>query len=80
MPRNRSQAGGLAHCLARLAFPSASGRGANNVPLRLGRRGPCAFRGEKGISKNPQPSPPRKWGPSAGNGYRLRIPTLDSNL
>jgi hypothetical protein len=42
---NRSEAGGLAHCSARLAFPAASGRGANHGPLRLGRRGQSPVNG-----------------------------------
>jgi len=54
--------GPLGFFSARWAFPSASGRGANHVPLRLGRRRPSHVRGEKGVSKNPQPSPPRKSG------------------
>jgi hypothetical protein len=66
---NRSQAGGLAHFLARLAFPSASGRRPNHGPVRLGRNGQSHFRGETGVSKTPQPSPPRKLGQSPVNGY-----------
>jgi hypothetical protein len=44
---------------ARLAFPSASGGGPNNVPLRLGRRGQSHVRGEKGVFPR-TPSPPRR--------------------
>ena len=69
---NRSQAGGLAHGWARLAFPSASGSGPNKVPVRLGRRGQSHVRGEKGVSKNPQPSAAARIGTVSCK--RLRTP------
>jgi hypothetical protein len=43
-------------------FPPPAADGRKNVPLRLGRRGPSYVRGETGVSKNRQPSPPRKSG------------------
>jgi len=82
---NRSQAGALAHGSARLALPSARGRRPNSVPVRLGRRGQSHVRGEKGVSKTPQPSPPRTLRQSPVNGYDLfyplsRLPVFHSIL